>query len=155
MEEKYGNIVLRRVNKAGMICFLIAGILILLFVVLDTLWVNGVIPLPTIFQVQYQPIYLLWFIFVFICLGIDKIVISDKGFTISTLFAKKEETEKTAMAYVLENDDKLYLVPIVATLGLSNPVDYQFLKRRNGVLIISSKYKEKLIERGYEIQTSI
>lgn len=155
MEKQYGDIVIRRMNKSGFVCLFVIGIILILFAVMDALWINGLVSLPLILQAQYQPIYILWFIFMIVCLGIDKVTINDKGFVISTLFAKKEDTEKSAIAYVLENDDKIFFVPIVATLGIYNPVDFKFLKQRPGVLIISSKYKEKVIERGYNISTSV
>lgn len=152
METKYGDIVLRRLNKSGTVCLLVALILVALFSVLDALWANGIITLPSILEPQYQILYFLWVAFIFVCLGIDKVSIGEMGFVISTLFTKKSEIEKTELAYVAENGEELLFVPIVATLGLSEPFDFKSLKRRPGVLVISSKYREKVLERGYEIR---
>lgn len=155
METKYGDIVLRRPNKTGMICFLIMAILIIAFSVLDGLWVGGVIALPSVFEPQYQILYFLWVIFLFVGLGIDKISIGEQGYSISTLFSKKQETAKTELAYVLDTGKELIFVTIVATLGLNEPINSKALKKGMGVIAISSKYKDKVIERGYEVRTGI
>lgn len=155
METKYGPIVIRRLNTAGLICFLIGAGLAVLFLVLDALWANGIISLPLIFRPQYQVLYFLWLIFMIICLGIDKITIDEEGFAVSTMFAKKEKTEKTAMVPVIEHGDKLFLIPIASSLGLYNPLNFKTLKKVPGVIAISIKYKDKIIERGYTISSNL
>lgn len=155
METGYGDIVIRRLNKAGIVSFSLMGILLVASIVLDVLWASGAISLITIFEPQYQILYFLWFIFVIVCLGIDKVVINEKGFTVSTLFAKKQEIEKTAMVPVIENGNKLFLIPIASSLGLYNPLNFKTLKKVAGVVVISSRYREKMIERGYTITTSL
>lgn len=154
MDQTYGDFSYRRLNKSGMLIFLIAGIIAIAFIVIDAFWANGIMSLPTVFEIPYQIIYLLWFAFIIFGLGVDKVTISESSVTVSLFFAKKQEIEKSALAYALEIENRIYFVSIVDSLKLENgPKDEKSLKSLNGVISIPTKFRDKALERGYQIES--
>lgn len=151
MEQHYGDFSFHRLNKAGLVCFIVMGVATLVFVIIDVLWVRGLLSLPSVFEVPYQIIYILWFAFLIFGVGIDKVTISEEKITIDVLYTRKKQLEKSELAYVVELKDRIYFVSIVVSLQIDGRRDTTLFRNVDGVICCPIRYKEKIIERGYEV----
>lgn len=155
MEEKYGPIRFFRINKAGFILMAVLVVVIAVIAVFDVLYfVNGQ-PLPVIFELQYQILYVLWVLLIFICLGFEKVTINEESVSVSLFFAKGHHLTKEELATISEHRNRLYFIPIVAVVRLNGETDITKLMKDSDVVSIPARYKEKLIERGYEVDEPI
>lgn len=153
MKESYGDFSFRRLNKSGKVCLAIMGMAIIAFAVIDALWANGQMALPTVFEVPYQIIYLLWFAFVIFGLGVDKITISENSICVALFFTKKQEIEKSALSSVVESGNRIYFISIVASLHLEGRKDPKLYKALDGIIGVPCRFREKIEERGYLIES--
>lgn len=151
MEEKYGPIKFYRVNKAGLILLGILAAVIIVIAIFDVLYFAYGQPLPVIFEIQYQVLYVLWVLLIFVCLGIERVTIDDKSADVSLFFAKNKHLTKEELATVSTYNNRLYLIPIVAVVRLGGTTDISKLIKDADVISLPAKYKERLIERGYEV----
>lgn len=151
MEEHYGDFSFRRLNKAGLVCLALVLLLTIALLLLDIFWFVGTVSLPSFIEIPYQVIYLLWFVFLIFGAGIDKVTISEESIRIDVFYSRKKELKKTEIAYVQELGERLYFVSIVASLQIDGRKDRKLFKALEGVIELPLRYKEKVIERGFEV----